>query len=377
MPNTINSRLVELDALRGIAAVMVMLFHYCWIYTFKVSEAEHSIPDFWRTGRHGVELFFIISGFVMPLSMEKAKTMRDFAYFRFSRLYPTFWVCVFFSIGATIAIPALANPPAEKTPSLYELVANLTMLPSFLYADFIDGVYWTLHYELVFYGIIGVSYYLCYKRHTLGAFLSLNAYLLFWHWIGHPLAQIAGISRNINYISLEHYGLFFASGYALYLLYEKRHLRVAGPALAIIIVTAIVYGGYENARLVLPISTAVVAAALFLKPAVLRTKALQTLGAISYPLYLIHQDAGYELLQVIELRTEWHLATNIGFTVVCIVAISFLIHRWVEIPAMKGLRSLYTSYCRRKRLHCVRIRTSNTPGFLRSVLLHLMRPEFR
>ena len=79
------TRINELDALRGIAAFMVLLFHYTSRYGSLYSQEQlFSVP--W--GQYGVQLFFITSGFVIYLTLEKTRKPMDFIVSRFSRLYP-------------------------------------------------------------------------------------------------------------------------------------------------------------------------------------------------------------------------------------------------------------------------------------------------
>jgi peptidoglycan/LPS O-acetylase OafA/YrhL len=80
-------RLLELDALRGIAAIAVVCFHLGLSY----QEESHKI---FNLGVTGVDLFFIISGFVILMTLEKTKNWQDFIISRASRLYPVYWVCV-------------------------------------------------------------------------------------------------------------------------------------------------------------------------------------------------------------------------------------------------------------------------------------------
>src|SRR5258708_28703021 len=82
-----SGRFEEIDVLRGIAALVVVVFHYsghCVRYF-------GDFPFYFTYGRHGVDLFFIVSGFVIYFTLEKSRNWRDFAFSRFSRLYPVYW----------------------------------------------------------------------------------------------------------------------------------------------------------------------------------------------------------------------------------------------------------------------------------------------
>src|SRR5262250_3203475 len=77
-----KSRLEELDVLRGLAALAVVVFHYSGHATRYFT----GFPFHFTVGLHGVELFFVISGFVIFMTLERTARLRDFAVSRFSRL---------------------------------------------------------------------------------------------------------------------------------------------------------------------------------------------------------------------------------------------------------------------------------------------------
>ena len=89
-----SRRLYQIDLFRFIAALMVVLFHY----TFRGFIASSSILEFpllgflFKYGYLGVDLFFIISGFVIYMSIEKSNVY-GFVKSRIARLYPAYWFC--------------------------------------------------------------------------------------------------------------------------------------------------------------------------------------------------------------------------------------------------------------------------------------------
>src|SRR5262245_46552426 len=98
-------------------------------------------------GHFGVELFFIISGFVILMTIERKKVVREFVTSRVARLMPAFLAAL---VIATL-IRTLWPVPILDTPTLPQFLANLTMAPSLLGQTGMDMPYWTLTYELVFY----------------------------------------------------------------------------------------------------------------------------------------------------------------------------------------------------------------------------------
>ena len=141
-------RYTELDALRGIAALMVVFFHYSvrygQIYGYPVDTVFH-----FNIGQYGVQLFFIISGFVIFLTLDKTSFAVDFLVSRFSRLYPAYWI----AITLTFLIVTIFSLPGREV-SIKIAIINLTMFQKWLGVADVDGVYWTLAVELSFYFIM-------------------------------------------------------------------------------------------------------------------------------------------------------------------------------------------------------------------------------
>jgi peptidoglycan/LPS O-acetylase OafA/YrhL len=97
-----NQRYSELDTIRGIAALMVVLYHYSVRYEYPVNPLIS-----FDIGKYGVQLFFIVSGFVIILTLNKTAHAIDFIVFRFSRLYPAYWVAIIvtFSTAYLFTLP--------------------------------------------------------------------------------------------------------------------------------------------------------------------------------------------------------------------------------------------------------------------------------
>ena len=124
------NRILELDALRGIAVLAVVFFHM----TMGREEAKYGF----KLGVTGVDLFFIISGFVILLTLEKTKNWRSFLISRFSRLYPAYWICVTFTTILGLLASMLTHKPVPEG-LLVKYIANMTMLQLYLRQADIDG----------------------------------------------------------------------------------------------------------------------------------------------------------------------------------------------------------------------------------------------
>jgi len=141
-----------IDALRGIAVLLVLVIHISEVYVKISSNGRHSgawiaaISHEFDFGRKGVTVFFIISGFVIPSSLSGTKINGSIKFLisRFFRLFPLFWISVFLSL-------VTQDWTAGKYPGWNDVALNLTMMPEFFGVTPINGAYWTLAVELVFY----------------------------------------------------------------------------------------------------------------------------------------------------------------------------------------------------------------------------------
>jgi peptidoglycan/LPS O-acetylase OafA/YrhL len=140
-----------LDALRGLAALVVVFEHSLDVLLPEVRRAASPWFDF---GRYGVFVFFLVSGYVVPFSLERRGSVRQFWAGRVFRLYPAWFVSVALALvlgaaGLSYGLPGgLSERPWAST------LAHLTMLQDLLGVPNIVNVYWTLSYEMVFYLLV-------------------------------------------------------------------------------------------------------------------------------------------------------------------------------------------------------------------------------
>lgn len=131
-----KARLEEIDGLRGIAAMVVLVYHYLFVYN-NLYGHSFFVPEIIRYGQYGVHLFFMVSGFVIFWTVSNSNRDLDFFWSRFSRLYPVFWV----SVLLTFSIVSIAGLAGREV-SFTDFIVNLTMLHQFLSVPNVDGVYW-------------------------------------------------------------------------------------------------------------------------------------------------------------------------------------------------------------------------------------------
>jgi peptidoglycan/LPS O-acetylase OafA/YrhL len=150
-PNRIqkeNTRFEELDSLRGIASIIVLLFHY----TMGRKECLYGF----NLGVTGVDLFFIISGFVIFFSIERTKSIRNFFINRFYRIYPTYWLGASYTFIVILSYSILTKD--YSLVDVKQFLLNLTMIQFYFGVQDVEGPYWTMLVELIFYVYIAVFY---------------------------------------------------------------------------------------------------------------------------------------------------------------------------------------------------------------------------
>lgn len=136
-----------MDAIRGIAALAVVVQHVFW---FVDPRFEEFFSTIFSPGRFGVVAFFIVSGFIVPHSLEVKRDVGAFWKSRFFRLFPAYWVSMIL-IGLVMLV---GLKPMQDSVGTW--IANLTMLQGFFKRPDINPVAWTLGLELVLY--VGITF---------------------------------------------------------------------------------------------------------------------------------------------------------------------------------------------------------------------------
>jgi len=203
-PQQNSDRITELDALRGLAALSVVLFHF--------SENNKNLLNWdFRFGVTGVDIFFMISGFVIFLTIQKIKRWQDFAVFRFARLYPSFWCCM---LVTTIFILVYEPENLNST----QFFANATMLPAYFSEKDLDGSYWTLLVEINFYlWILAVYRIGTLKRIEVIGLAFIILIILFHGFSEHYTGFYKIVADKIQLVN--HFPLFY-SGILFYQFYK-------------------------------------------------------------------------------------------------------------------------------------------------------------
>jgi peptidoglycan/LPS O-acetylase OafA/YrhL len=333
-------RIAELDALRGLAALAVVLFHYLDRY----DELHDHVTDplfYIPFGARGVQLFFVISGFVIFMTLQRAKRPMDFVVSRFSRLYPGYWVAI---IVTTLTVQGLDVGYYQRP--MLDVVLNFTMLQklSFIPADDIEGAYWTLYVELWFYVAMLALFTLGLLRH-IEAFLLLALGVSWVWWAGEQWGGEGYWGWNLT----ASFGLvfgqipFFVIGIGLYRLHMRERPRLALLVILAALATIPVQHPPEFLAAAL---VAIAAFALILtgRAGFLRQPVLVWLGAISYSLYLVHNFAGRSLILRLQDDAGWSADASIAAALVASLVVATVLTYLVERPAQRLIRRAYANW---------------------------------
>ena len=165
-----SSRLAWLDALRGPAALAVALHHSAWTF----------MPGVWGVvdrridvGTWGVFVFFLVSGYIIPASLERHGDVRAFWIGRVFRLLPLLLVA--FGLASILAWCGAfgLDPGLRRRPLGLVAFGNVTMLQELLGIPAVINVMWTLSYELAFYLLTAGLFSVGQARRSAGTAIGL------------------------------------------------------------------------------------------------------------------------------------------------------------------------------------------------------------
>lgn len=327
-------RIQAIDSWRAVAILAVMAFHYLVRFAppLQAQDAygfDYLYPQLLELGRYGVQVFFVISGMVITMTLLRSRNALDFAFRRFARLYPAFLVCMTFSF----AFVALFGPAYFRVGAT-DYLGNLTLLADRFGFNFVDGAYWSLAVEVEFYAYAAVAWLLLRDRFWLG--------LIGLGLLGAVAARVD--RHNADLILLARHMPYFLAGIAAWFVLKERRqvagawLAVSAAALYVAQVDTLALLGSPSLLCAATVATAV--AMLVGSVAFdLGNPVLAWIGRISYPLYLIHQNVGVSIIQHLKaFAPDWIAA---GAAVAASVLLAWACHRWVEQPAAARLSALW------------------------------------
>ena len=325
----LSKRLEILDYGRFAAALSVIIFHYTFngIANGKIDSLSH-IPwlvDITKYGYLGVEFFFMISGYVIFCSAAK-RSAASFAVTRAKRLYPAYWFGVVFT-----SFFAWQWGGELMSVSIPQILVNFSMLQQLVGVTNVDGAYWTLFYELVFYAAV---FFIL----LIGAQRYLRTIFIFWPVV-FLLAGAVGFDR---YPYLGGYFYFFSAG-ALFAVVRSKVCAKSFVSLLIVFVLCVYSSASKapalNSAKGVEYSATIIAIlitgffCLFIvqnneKMSNLRLPMSRLAGDLTYPIYLIHAHFGYMFLS--QFATDQNRIYMYPVTILLVIGIAWMINNFIE-----------------------------------------------
>lgn len=334
-----KSRINYLDGHRGLAILLVIFFHAYvrWSALVPYGDQYSDLPLF-KFGRLGVELFFLISGFVILMTLESCPTAKEFLFRRWLRLFPAMLVCttiIFISSNYFLERPA-------GTPDLESVLPGLTFIePDWWSAVVghsikpIEGAFWSLFVEFKFYFFAAILYYWRGRNALICAliFVFLVAAISDLAETYFGLTTLRFMYRISDTLSFQYFG-WFASGAAFYVYSQNKSWKWLAIALSVAIVSSIVWGGLSKQRVLAASLIALFFAMSLISEIVqrfLNSRVTQFFGVISYPLYLIHENMMVSMIIKLGRRVEEFPAALLPLPVIAILSgAAYLISKYCE-----------------------------------------------
>ena len=337
-----RERLDGVQAARGAAAVIVLLYHCGRMLSLPQYLGRVPLGDVFEFGHAGVDFFFVLSGFIITYvhraDLGRPERLPRYAWRRLSRIFPMYWV-----VSVVVLALALDSPEKVAQLPLGHVVASFLLVPHG--REPLLGVGWTLEQEMLFYVAFGVA--------------------VVWRRLGPPLAAIGAVlavlgpwlprSVVLGYLASS-YHLHFLLGILVALLVRRgpvpkpRTIALAGAAAFLFAAAAEDAGLLAKAGFASQACFGLASAAVLtgLVEAERRGRlhvgpALVMLGAASYSIYLVHTVAiglaihALALLGIMALLPSWGamlLGASAG------LGAGLLLYQYVERPLTVALRRL-------------------------------------
>ncbi|MCF3122181.1 acyltransferase [Streptomyces arenae] len=333
-------RLRALDGLRLVAALMVAAYHYGG-RDGEIAQAWGGSPrdqfptasGWFAYGCLGVQIFFVISGFVICMS-GWGRPLRSFFASRASRLLPSYWAAIVL-VTAVFALPVVAYEAVSPSDAL----VNLTMLQQPLGADRVLGVCWTLWAELRFYALFALCV-------VLPGATRARVVLFCAVWTLAAAIAEAADEPLLDLVLMPEYAPFFVGGIGIYLIHRDRHDVTAWGIAGVSWLIGQHYAvdrlwhapdpdffSYRSSVGIIAVVTAGFVAVLLIALGLLHRanwRWLTVAGALTYPFYLVHEHLGWVTVEALHQGLGIPSYATLGLTIAAMLTLAWLLNRYVE-----------------------------------------------
>lgn len=328
--------IISIQYLRAIAALLIVLTHIAF------KDQQYSLGNFkFDSGVFGVDIFFVISGFIIYfVSVNKPSGLKGIISFlkhRVIRIIPLYWVLTSFALIVYIIMPENVNQHTGST----DVINSFTLFPS--ETRYLLAVAWTLSYEFYFYSLFSIALFFTNHR-----FKTISLILLSLSCLGILMKDtFNGFYFNFltNDLLLEFsYGVIIAK---IFLHVQKNKIMIAFISLGMFLVSMVFYffelkTGFRGIDFGLPAMFLVLGLIMLEKQLNhVKIKFLETLGTLSYSLYLVHLFVLafvaliYRKLHINTIASEiFYLVAMFGISLIS----SYFVYTFIEKPLLALLR---------------------------------------
>ncbi len=342
-------RLTFIDQLRGIACLMVVMCHLNGLFTYY--------------GALGVEIFFVLSGFIIPYSVRKiditnVKLLYVFLVRRFVRLAPPYYASIFITFLIYSAQNIFLKNHHIVLPSPLDILASIFFLQFILNFEPINPVYWTICIESQFYVFFGLLLLFCKKIFILCKIKNIEFYIyqftFFVSLLLYYKNYVANISSEHSAIFVSYWIMFGIGIMSFWSFSNKISYRYVVTVFLLLLVLSVFW---KNIELVTATLTG-----FFIVLCTYREKLAdwlnfpltQFFGKISYSLYLIHFPVIVVMTNFFHKidgkKTIFEALFDFVVMFITFTTLSAILYYTVEIPATKLASTLSSSVMDSKTL---------------------------
>lgn len=360
-----DKKLNSLQALRGVAALLVLLFHY----RFYLRGDDRSSTTIWDSlfgwGIIGVDIFFVISGFIMVYTTQHYQHgfafSKKFLINRVVRIIPLYYfaLLIAFLLGGAMSIFHYPEKTQNLLSALTFTVYDINITPHYINDSGMYNIRWTLNYEIYFYLIFSLCILVKYKAIALFSYAALAMCVIPALAGFQPTFSVQGYKFETPFYAFLSNPIFIEfligviAGYA-YIWIKKQipssYLSLLSSIATLALFIYIAWGIYTGSIRALNIESTVIIGAFILlltlaDPVISKIipNALIYLGNISFSLYLLHATVGIAVMD--RLGPEEHAnAKGIPWVILATVLsmiVAHFTHKYIEIRLTHWLKAKF------------------------------------
>jgi peptidoglycan/LPS O-acetylase OafA/YrhL len=335
---TATRRVVELDSLRAIAALNLVLFHFTHVYSVKYGFAG-ALGFEWPYGKYGVQLFFMLSGLVNAMTLSTKAKPAAFLASRLIRIVPLYWIVIGMNLLLSSYAPLCHQWPTDA------VAANLTIVPNLFGYQCIEPVTWTLQVELLFYGWLLLMFAAGAFRHpSRTVWLLLSIVITVCGAIqclesGHRTGPLIGCLILMRELMILEFLPLFVIGILLNEIRCRRGVwwqHSIGIGAAMVVFHA--FDRHDHNPLATILLFGILVLSSYGRLPILRLRPLVFVSTISYSLYLLHNNLGCVFIYHVNQAGLPPLAALV-LAIAFVTSISMLMTKYVEQPLSRWLKT--------------------------------------